>query len=239
MEQRRLAVEQFLQRIGCPEMARQDKELMMVPFTHKSYAAEHREVQAHNERLEFLGDAILWGVVAALIVERYPDLSEAELTLMKIYLVKEQTLAVFARHLDLGAVLLLSNGEEKTWGRDKDVILADALEALLGYLFVTCGWDTVEKIVKTYIFTLLDTLPTLPTKSYKNLIQEYVQQRRKDLPIYEDREEQDVHGSISFVSTVWIQGVCAGAGAWTNKKTAQELAAQEAYTKLNDGQLII
>lgn len=59
MEQRRLAVEQFLQRIGCPETARQDKELMMVPFTHKSYAAEHREVQAHNERLEFLGDAIL------------------------------------------------------------------------------------------------------------------------------------------------------------------------------------
>lgn len=86
---------------------------------------------------------------------------------------------------------MLSNGEEKTGGRDKDVILADGLEALFGYLFVTCGWDTVEKIIKTYIFTLLDTLPTLPTKSFKNLIQEYVQHHRKDLPLYKDREEHD------------------------------------------------
>lgn len=101
MEEKLQQIEHFLRGLGCPPEARQDKQAMLMPFTHKSYAAEHKEVTVDNERVEFLGDAILGAIVAGLIFERYPTLSEAELTLMKIYLVKEQTLAIFARSLGL------------------------------------------------------------------------------------------------------------------------------------------
>lgn len=232
MKERQIEIENFFRLLWCSEKAWEDKEAMLVPFTHKSYAAEHKERPLHNERQEFLGDAILGAVVASLIFERYPNLSEAELTLMKIYLVKEQTLAIFARSLQLWTYMLLSNGEEKTGGRDKDVILADALEALLWYIFLRCWWDTVENIIKTYIFPLLDSLTVLPTKSYKNLVQEYVQRHRKDLPVYDDREETYADGTSGFTTKLMVRTLCVWTGTWPNKRTAQELAAQDAYAKL-------
>jgi ribonuclease-3 len=103
-------------------------------FIHKSYAADFKQEVVHNERLEFLGDAILGSVIAKQLYIDYPNAAESQLTLYKIALVREEHLAKIAKHIGLDQQLLLGNGEEKMGGRQKDVILADGLEALIGFL---------------------------------------------------------------------------------------------------------
>lgn len=226
----RREIGQFYQDIWVDLQHLPDDETWRLPRTHKSYAADFTTPVPHQERLEFLWDAVLDLLVAFELYKRYPEMPESEMTLLKIYLVKESTLAQVARSLDIGRFIRLSRGEAKSWGDQKDAILSDTLEAVLGYLYIHCPMETIENIVKKHIVGILDEMPVLPTKSFKNLFQELIQQDHKELPVYQEKIPQDAEGDdAGFIAEVYAQGKLYGTGKGSNKKKAQENAAKEAY----------
>ncbi len=209
-----------------------DEDLMLQAFIHKSFAKDFPKKRIpHNERLEFVWDAVLWWIIAELLYKDHPDLEESQLTLYKIALVKEETLADVARNINLGDVIFLWRGEEKTWWRDKDTILADSLEALIGYLFLDLWAEEAESFVKKYIYSMLDEIKKRPIKPYKSLLQEKVQKLYKVVPEYKDYEwEKDEKWNvILYKSEVFVLGEKKGEWFWPNKKKAQEEAAKNAY----------
>jgi ribonuclease-3 len=154
-------------------------ELLRQALTHRSAGSPH------NERLEFLGDAALNFLVAEEVFRRFPDAREGELTRLRARLVRAQTLAAVARHLDLGPSLNLGGGALKSGGRYRDSILADALEAVLGALYVDSGLEACRALVLEMYADLLETLtPAQLEKDPKTRLQEWLQARRMPLPRY-------------------------------------------------------
>lgn len=211
----------------------QDEELMVNSFVHKSYAADYNGDYVFNERLEFLGDAVLSSVVAKKLYLNFPDRPESDLTLFKIALVRAETFALVAQEIGLDKVIFLGKGEEKNAGREKITILCDCLEAFLGYVALDIGVDTVEKIVEKYILTKLDGQTDLSVKSYKSHFQELLQKLYKITPRYEETEWKDPQThELIYTSGVYKDDVLLGEWVGTNKKKAQEQAAKNAYEKL-------
>lgn len=214
-----------------------DDDLLLTAFTHKSYAADAPEKKiAFNERLEFLWDSILWAVVAWYLYNHYPHLAESHLTLYKIYLVKEHTLAEVARKIGLWIYIRLGHGEERSGGKDKDAVLSDALEALIGYVYVNFWREAVEKLIQKYIISELRHSDIVPWKSFKSQFQEFVQKKRKEIPMYKDFElEAEDNGNVTlYGSKVYIKGKLVATGQWRSKKRAQEDGAEKALLKLKD-----
>lgn len=212
-----------------------DIDLLLTAFTHKSYAADTPDKNIpFNERLEFLWDSLLGAVVATWLYKHHPSVSEAQLTLSKIYLVKETTLAQVARKIELGKYLRLGNGEEKSWWRDKDAVLSDALEALIWYLYLDFGREAVEKLVQKYIITELDILTKAPGKSWKSQLQEFVQKKRKEIPVYENKalEVEDTGNVILYGADVYVVWILQAQGTWKSKKKAQEDGAEKAMKEM-------
>ena len=221
-----------------------DEELLLQTLTHKSYAMDYPVGQVDfNERLEFLGDAILGAVVGRLLFDNFPDIKESQLTLSKIFLVKESTLAKVARNIWLGEVMRIGTGQERSGGRDKDSVLSDGLEALIAFISLQYGWTEVEKFIEDTIYVLLGDEPVMPQKSRKNQLQELVQKHHNEIPRYEDVAlEKDASGDIKlFGSDVYVQEklICRGTG--TNKKKAQNDGARLAMELLEvvDGEVKI
>jgi ribonuclease-3 len=154
------------------------------------------------------------------------------LTLYKIVLIKEETLANIARQIWLWDKIFLWHWEEKTGGRDKDTILADSLESLIGYIYLDLWLDETRKFVKKYVYSKLNELISKQIKSYKSLLQEKVQKLYKIVPEYKNYEwEKDEKWNIiTYKSEVYILGEKKWEGYWPNKKKAQEEAAKMAYT---------
>lgn len=208
-----------------------DDTLLLQAFTHKSFSADSPQKGIpFNERLEFLWDSLLWSYVAAALYGRYPDYPESKLTLAKIFLVKEQTLAKVARNIDLWAYIRLGNWEERSGWRDKDAVLSDTLEACIAYLYLDHGAQSVERFVKKYIMTQLDTCVYVPEKSAKSRLQEYVQKHCKEIPVYTDiPREIEASGNVAlYASDVSVQWEHIAQWIWPSKKKAQEKAAQKA-----------
>lgn len=209
-----------------------DDALLVEVLTHKSYAADVPQQQLpHNERMEFLGDAVLWATVANRLREDYPTNSEADLTLMKIYLVKEPTLAKAAKAVWLGERLRLWKGEERSGWREKDAILADACEAWIAYLRRVFGQEVVTCFVVEHIYPYRTDTGAIRGKSYKSLLQERAQQTYHELPVY---EEHPVHveqsgNVLTYRSSVTVNGKLLAEAVESNKKKAQEAAAKIAY----------
>ncbi|MDR2190311.1 MAG: ribonuclease III [Candidatus Peribacteria bacterium] len=163
-------------------------DLFLATFIHKSYAADFKEITAHNERLEFVGDGILGAVITKLLFLRNPKMSESVMTLYKIALVREETLAEVSRDIGLDKQIFISKGEEHSKGREKDTILGDAFEALLGYLYMDMGEAVVEKFVISYLYPKITSISKHPVKSHKTMVQEIVQREHKVIPSYFDSE---------------------------------------------------
>ena len=165
----------------------------------------------------------------------YPEYAESDLTLYKIALVREETLAEVAKDIHLDTYIFVSKGEEKMQGRKKNAILSDCLEALLGFLYIDLGSNVVEAFIKEYIFSKISTISKDPVKSYKTMVQEYVQKEYKELPTYKDIEhEVDEKGnSITYLSEIYIGNQKVSQGLGPNKKKAQEEAAKAFYTTIN------
>lgn len=209
----------------------QDFELFLCAFVHKSYASDFKELYNHNERLEFVGDAVLGSVIAKSLFLSFPQMQESTMTLYKIALVREETLAIVAKKIGLNQYIFISKGEEKNNGRHKPSIISDALEALIGYIFIDLGYAEAEKFVQTYVYPEIQKIQNMPVKSYKTMAQEKVQKLYKTLPSYTDYEQEvdNKWNVLLYRSEIAVEGKVLAIGTGTNKKKAQEDAAKNYY----------
>lgn len=217
----------FLSSIGITSI--NNAELMLQAFVHKSYAADFVEKISDNERLEFLGDSILWSIVCSMLYKNFPTENEDQLTLYKIALIREETLAATAKDIQLDQQIFISNGEEKTEGRKKGAILADCLEALIGYIYIDQGYEAAELFVKHYVYSKIENIEDyIPVKSYKSRVQEMIQKEHKVLPNYVDTEDKvDETGNVLvYKADLYLESQLLATGFWQSKKKAQEEAAK-------------
>jgi ribonuclease III len=201
-------------------------ELLNQALTHKSYVHEQREPAQHNERLEFLGDAVLGLVISDYCYGRFTKLAEGELSKLRASLVNEGNLARIARRLDLGAYLLVGRGEELTGGRAKTSLLADTLEALLAAIYLDSSLDAVYQVVLRCFQDDLNTRLNEGHKDYKSELQEYTQEKFGCVPTYiVVREHGPDHEKVFEIELV-IRGQLQGLGAGKSKKEAEQAAAR-------------
>ena len=204
-------------------------------LTHKSYGNENpKERLRDNERLEFLGDAVLSLVISAHLMERFPDFQEGDLSRLKSIVVSESSLALIARELDLGKYLLLGKGEEQTGGRTKDSILANALEALIAALYLDGGLEGARRFTEKHFAGLIQSLSSgRVALDFKTSIQERCQEKGRPLPQYRVVSETGPAHRKTFEVELWIGGEVWGKREGKNKKEAEQQSAREALERLH------
>ncbi len=208
-----------------------DPGLGEAAVTHRSYAFE-QGLPVTNERLEFLGDAVLGLVVTDLAYRRFPDLTEGDLAKLRAAIVNMSALADVARSLGLGDVLLLGKGEEQSGGRNKNSILADALEAVLGAVYLDRGLPAARRIVERLFWPrMVAYVRGEGDRDYKTILQELASQGWHSLPEYRLEERGPDHEK-EFTATVYVGGRRWGTGRGRSKKEAEQEAAREAYHRL-------
>jgi ribonuclease-3 len=209
-----------------------DPDLLSLALTHRSYAFEAGGLPT-NERLEFLGDAVLGVIVTDDIYHRFPEAPEGRLAKIRAAAVNTQSLADIARSLDLGAHVLLGKGEEQSGGRDKDSILADTMEAVIGAIYLDCGLSGATELIKRLFGDLLDELATRRASlDYKTSLQELTAAHLSSMPVYELSEVGPDHEK-QFTAVVLVADEAVGRGEGRSKKEAEQAAAQEAYDELH------
>jgi ribonuclease-3 len=209
-----------------------DPELLARSMAHRSWCAEHPGTIS-NERLEFLGDAILGWVVADLAFRRYAELPEGALTGVRKGVVNALALAEVAEELDLGAFLLLGRGEDAAGGREKPSILSDALEAVFGAVYVDGGPDDAYALIERVIGPrLADTAAHLDHLDHKSRLQERVASDGGSPPDYVTRAEGPDHAKRFFAAVI-VDGVVIGEGMGRSKKAAEQAAASTACAHLD------
>lgn len=208
-----------------------DPRLREAALTHRSYAFE-RDRDETNERMEFLGDAVLGLVVTDLAYRRFPDLPEGELAKLRAATVNMITLADVARDLGLGEGILLGKGEELSGGRDKTSILADAMEAVLGAVYLDRGLEAARQLIERVFWPRMEAYARGEgDRDYKTGLQELAAQDLGSVPQYRVTEEGPDHAK-RFTATVFLGGQAFGAGSGRSKKEAEQRAAREAYARL-------
>lgn len=214
-----------------------DPLLREAALTHRSYAFEHG-LNTTNERLEFLGDAVLGLVITDMAYRRYTRLSEGELAKLRAAMVNMTTLAKVARRLELGSEVMLGKGEELSGGRDKASILADTLEAVFGAIYLDAGPDAAAALIHRLFQPRIEAyVRGEGDRDYKTLLQELAAQDLGRLPEYRVRERGPDHAK-EFTATVYLAGGEYGRGMGRSKKEAEQGAAQEAFQRLSaDGGL--
>ena len=214
-----------------------NKDLLQEALRHSSYVNElaHQNLQ-DNERLEFLGDAVLNLIVGHILMRRYPEVKEGELSRRRANLVNESQLAKMAHSFELGAYILLGKGEIQTHGREKNSILADTYEALVAAVYLDGGFDAAFRFLETKFFPLMDRLDSAGNNyDYKSQLQEMVQINHGAMPDYKIvREDGPDHDKTFWVELKVIDIETQGSGK--NKKTAEQEAARKAMEilKAND-----
>lgn len=203
-----------------------DEGLLQRALIHRSYAAE-QELQKSYERLEFLGDAVLQLAVTHFLFLEYRQLTEGEMAKVRAGVVNERTLAEFARELDLGPLVLLGRGEALTGGADKDSILSDVVESVIGAVYLEAGFEATRDMVLEHWAPLVHDRATAPGEAdYKTRLQELLAQRGVR-PIYQIAEDGPEHAK-RFTATVSADGNVLGSGEGTSKKRAEQAAAEAA-----------
>ncbi len=208
-----------------------DASMLNLALTHRSYAYEHGGLP-HNERLEFLGDSVLGIVVTDTLYRTYPDLPEGQLAKLRAAVVNARALADVARTLDLGSYLLLGRGEETTGGRDKLSILADAMEAVIGAVYLSAGPSGSSELVHRLFDPLIRASALLGAGlDWKTSLQEAAANAGLGLPDYQVKDSGLDHEK-EFDARVVIAGEPLGFGHGRSKKVAEQEAAEQAYRAL-------
>jgi ribonuclease-3 len=208
--------------------------LLSRSLTHRSYINEHPEALEDNERLEFLGDAVLDFVSAAWLYNRFPEMKEGELTRMRSALVRTEQLAEFARTLFLGQAMRLGRGEIVARGRNRDVLLCATFEALIGALYLQAGIKAVMEFVHPFLKKAASLLVLEPdTFDPKSRLQEWSQSEHFGIPEYITVEASGPDHERQFEVEVRIKGEFYGRGSGHSKATAARAAAQEALNLVN------
>jgi ribonuclease-3 len=202
------------------------EELVTLALTHRSYAAEHG-LDCSYERLEFLGDAVLQLIVTRYLYDRYDQLAEGEMAKVRAAVVNQKALATIARKLHVGDSILLGQGEETSGGRNKDSILADVVESLLGAIYLDGGYSPVEELVLRHWIPVIEERATAPgRRDYKTRLQELLAQRGH-MPRYELTESGPDHAKV-FEAELWVGDRLVGRGRGSSKKRAEQAAAADA-----------
>ncbi len=213
-----------------------NQSLILRALTHRSSINELPFLNGDNERLEFLGDAVIGLVAAEFLYQRFPEKREGSLTAMRAYLVRKETLARFARELALGDYLLMGRGEIDSGGRGRDSTLSSAFEAVLGALYLDQGMEAAEAFLLPFFRPELARLQTDQlTKDAKSRLQEWSQATLKATPTYVTISATGPDHDRVFTIEVRIDGKTYGAGTGKSKQLAAQAAAQDALSKANAG----
>jgi ribonuclease III len=205
------------------------QDLLQQALTHRSAGAPH------NERLEFLGDALVNLIVAEALYARWPQADEGALTRARAELVRESALALIARTLDLGAKLTLGPGEMKSGGHRRDSILADALEALIGAIYLDAGFEACRAVVLPWFEPAMAALPPPHKvgKDAKTRLQEWLQGKQKPLPVYALLSESgEEHAKTFLVTCTLLQPALVTEGEGGSRRAAEQVAAEAALREL-------
>ena len=214
------------------ELVINDLNLIKQAFIHSSYVNESKVVFEDNERLEFIGDAVLQLLSAKFLYQQIPLLSEGQMTLLRSQLVNEKALATFGRQLKINEHLILGAGELKNGGNERDSNIADAYEALLGALYLDGNLENVDKIFNKSVVPAFLTLETLDVMDYKTKLQEFMQSDTRKTVTYEVVSTTGPSNNPTFESVVKMDGLMLGKGKGSSKKRSQQAAAKDALEKL-------
>lgn len=206
-----------------------DPALLDTAMTHTSYVKGDCRALSHNERLEFLGDAVLELCVSEQLYRRFPDLDEGAMTRLRAQTVCEGALCEVARGLDLGCALMLGRGEDHSGGRDKPSILSDALEAVIGALYIDGGMEIARAFILNFVDAGVDEmLKGGALKDYKTMLQEYIQKRHMGAIAYRLTGSSGPDHSKVFTMEVSIAGIPVSMGEGRTKQEAGQKAARAA-----------
>lgn len=213
-----------------------DPELLLLALTHRSYAYEHGGIPT-NERLEFLGDSVLSVVITAALYRTHPDLPEGQLARLRAGVVNQKALAGVARRMGAGGIgphLRLGKGEEATGGREKNSILADAVEALLGAIFLQYGMETSDRVIHQFFDPMMDqAVHQGAALDWKTSLQELTAESSLGVPDYRISESGPDHAK-KFTAWAVVRGEEFGQGTGPSKKDAEQIAAELAWRVLSE-----
>lgn len=211
-----------------------DHKLLEQAFTHSSYVNEHQEkVSSDNERLEFLGDAVLELGVSQYLYLHNETMPEGEMTKLRAAIVCEPSLVNFSRDLGFGEHILLGKGEEQTGGRNRPALLADVFEAFLGALYLDKGYEQAMSFLNEFVFPKISTGAFSHAMDYKSQLQELIQQYKNQSIEYKIVDEKGPSHSKEFVTEVYVKNQKAGSGVGRTKKEAEQRAAKHALDTFN------
>lgn len=208
-----------------------NKEFLKTAITHSSF---NNSVGLNNERLEFLGDAILNFIISDYLYKNFKKQNEGTLSRIKSYIASEEFLYIIAKKIDLGSYILLGKGELKTGGRDKKSILADTMEAIFAAIFLDGGIGKVRKVIKHLISREIHKLilDNENLKDFKSKLQEHFLSTHKIIPRYKLEKEYGPEHQKTFEISVWVYNIKIGVGVGSSKKEAEQIAAQNALSNL-------
>ena len=214
------------------EIPYHDIEIFKQAFTHTSYANENKLKNHDYERLEFLGDAVLQYHVSRYLFDLYPTMPEGRITKLRSKLVREESLARFARELDLGAYIYLGAGEINNGGRDRDSVLADIFEAFMGAICHDCGMKYVDMMLKKTIYRHINDVNYDDITDFKTKLQELIQADQRKTVTYELLSATGPSNNPVFEMAVKMDDMILGTGIGSSKKRAEQQAAKDALNKL-------
>ncbi len=211
-----------------------DPQLIITALKHRSYLNITNEDRIYsNERLEFLGDAVLDLVVTHYLYEKFPKRTEGELSKIKSILVSKPVLADIANQMSLGSFVLINWGEEKTGGRKRQSILGDAMEALIGAIYLDQGLDAARAFIHEHLLKNFQKIIKRGLyKNYKSMLLEFAQSKGWEMPEYKVVREEGPDHAKEFVIEVYVDKQKLGEGRGSSKKTAEQQAARQAVKKL-------
>ncbi|MDD2554784.1 MAG: ribonuclease III [Syntrophaceticus sp.] len=207
-------------------------ELLEMALIHPSYLSEHPEVKEHNQRLEFLGDAVLGAAVAYYLYEKYPESAEGDLTKARAAVVCESCLAALAHELNLGDYICLGRGEASSGGKERASILADTFEAVAAAIFLDQGWEKARGFLWPLIVERIEKTMLGVSSDFKTLLQEMVQRQGNESLSYRLLSETGPDHDKYFTSGVFLDDKMIGSGGGKSKKNSEQEAAKEAVELL-------
>ena len=209
-----------------------NKTIYITALTHPSYINEHHKNYGDLERLEFMGDAVLQLFVSYLIFKQYPNLKEGEMSLIRSRLVRSDSLCKLAKELNIGEYLILGHGEEKSGGRERKNILADAFESLMAAIYLDQGYEKSFEIVKEIFYPLVKEIRIDDLLDYKTKLQELVQADKRKTVEYREVSKSGTANDPTYVFEVVLEGeLVLAQGVGKSKKAAQQDAAKNALEK--------
>lgn len=214
-----------------------DNSLLKLAFVHRSYINENRMMTAHNERLEFLGDAVLGMLISNYLYRELPSVSEGELSFLRSRLVEASSCVSYMHALDIAPYILMGKGERMNDGRGRETILADLFEAIIGAIYLDGGLQAASHFLFGLFSQHFQTILKMPVRNWKALLQDYCQKTYQQTPTYQVLQTSGPDHSKTFEISVFIENQELGRGKGSSKKEAQQAAAADAISRFASSDL--